>query len=105
MPVLGKSFSFTFRERMDFDAPGPASTSPTTRRPDADETAGVVGWYVLTEHPEGTHLETSMEITVDLPFPGLAPARRDHGHEGRRRASWASASRTTCSSTSARATA
>ncbi len=70
VPVLGKSFSFTFRERMDFD--------PRTRidfthdpAPDADETAGVVGWYVLTEHSEGTHLETSMEITVDLPFPGL----------------------------------
>jgi carbon monoxide dehydrogenase subunit G len=70
VPVLGKSFSFTFRERMDFQ--------PTTRidfthdpRPGADESAGVVGWYALAEHPRGTRLETSMEITVDLPFPGL----------------------------------
>ena len=70
VPVLGKSFSFTFRERMDFD--------PRTRidfthdpAPGSKETAGVTGWYALKEHPRGTRLETSMEITVDLPFPGL----------------------------------
>src|SRR6478752_3454544 len=39
--------------------------------PGADESAGVVGWYALSPRPAGTHLETSMEITVDLPFPGL----------------------------------
>ena len=70
VPVLGKSFSFTFRERMDFD---PKSRIDFTHdpAPGADEAAGVVGWYALKEHPRGTRLETSMEITVDLPFPGL----------------------------------
>lgn len=70
VPVLGKSFSFTFRERMDFD---PRSRIDFTHdpAPGAHETAGVVGWYALKEHPRGTRLETSMEITVDLPFPGL----------------------------------
>lgn len=70
VPVLGKSFSFTFRERMDFD---PKSRIDFTHdpTPGADEAAGVIGWYALREHPRGTRLETSMEITVDLPFPGL----------------------------------
>ena len=70
VPVLGKSFSFTFRERMDFD---PESRIDFTHdpAPGADEAAGVVGWYALKDHPRGTRLETSMEITVELPFPGL----------------------------------
>ena len=70
VPVLGKSFSFSFRERMDFD---PMSRIDFTHdpAPGARETAGVIGWYALKEHPRGTRLETSMEITVDLPFPGL----------------------------------
>lgn len=70
IPVLGKSFSFTFRERMTF--------APTTRiefthdpAPGSDEKAGVVGWYALEPRPAGTRLETAMHITVELPFPGV----------------------------------
>jgi len=70
VPVLGKSFSFTFRERMDFD-PKERIHFTHDPAPGSDESAGVLGWYALKEHPKGTRLETSMEITVDLPFPGL----------------------------------
>lgn len=72
VPVLGKSFSFTFTERMAFDEP---HRIDFTHDPDASpdrEQAGVDGWYRLTPRSAGTHLETSMAITVDLPFPGLA---------------------------------
>ena len=74
IPVLGKSFSFTFRERMEFE---PTSRIDFTHdpAPGADESAGVVGWYALEPRAAGTRLETSMEITVQLPFPGvLRPA-------------------------------
>ena len=70
VPVLGKSFSFTFRERMDFDEPHRIDFTHDPA-PGADEAAGVTGWYALAPRPAGTHLETSMEITVELPFPGL----------------------------------
>ena len=70
VPVLGKSFSFTFRERMDFDEPHRIDFTHDPA-PGADEAAGVTGWYALAPRPAGTHLETSMQITVDLPFPGL----------------------------------
>lgn len=74
IPVLGTSFSFTFRERMDFDEPHRIDFAHDPA-PGADESAGVVGWYALKPHTRGTHLETSMTITVDLPFPGvLRPA-------------------------------
>lgn len=70
VPVLGTSFSFTFRELMAFDEPHRINFTHDPA-PGAAETAGVVGYYALTPHPRGTHLETSMTITVDLPFPGL----------------------------------
>lgn len=70
IPVLGKSFSFTFRERMDFDEPHRIDFTHDPA-PGADETAGVVGFYALEQRAKGTHLETSMTITVELPFPGL----------------------------------
>lgn len=71
VPVLGKSFSFTFTERMTFDEP---HRIEFTHDPDAgsgDETAGVEGWYALEPRAKGTRLETSMTISVDLPFPGI----------------------------------
>ena len=70
IPVLGAHFSFTFRERMDFDEPQRIDFTHDPA-PGAQESAGVVGWYVLKPREQGTHLETSMEITVDLPFPGV----------------------------------
>ena len=70
VPVLGKSFSFTFTERMTFDEP---RRIEFTHDPPAGagESAGVEGWYALEPRAAGTRLETSMAISVDLPFPGL----------------------------------
>ncbi len=71
IPVLGKSFSFTFTERMTFDEP---HRIDFTHDPDAGsekESAGVEGWYALAPARGGTRLLTSMDITVELPFPGL----------------------------------
>ena len=70
VPVLGAQFSFTFREKMEFDEPHRIEFTHDPA-PGADESAGVAGWYRLAPRPAGTHLETSMAITVDLPFPGL----------------------------------
>lgn len=74
VPVLGTSFSFSFRERMTFHEPHRIDFIHDPA-PSADENAGVVGWYALAPRAAGTHLETSMRITVDLPFPKvLRPA-------------------------------
>lgn len=70
VPVLGRSFSFTFRERMSFDEPRRIGFTHDPA-PGAREAAGVEGWYALDPRGEHTHLETSLAITVDLPFPGL----------------------------------
>lgn len=71
IPVLGKSFSFVFTERMTFHE---VNRIEFTHDPDAGsgkESAGVEGWYALTPATKGTHLETSMDISVELPFPGV----------------------------------
>ncbi len=72
IPVLGNSFSFTFTERMSFDEPRRIEFSHDPSAGVGDEKAGVEGWYHLTPRAEGTLLATSMEISVDLPFPKLA---------------------------------
>lgn len=71
VPVLGKSFSFTFTERMAFDEPHRIDFTHDPEVGHGDENAGVDGWYSLSPRDEGTHLETSMAISVELPFPGL----------------------------------
>ncbi len=70
VPVLGKSFAFTFRERMTFDEPHRIEFTHDPA-PGSEEAAGVEGWYALEPRGEHTRLETSLAITVDLPFPGL----------------------------------
>ena len=70
VPVLGTHFPSTFPEPMASDEPHRIDF-PHDPAPGTAETAGVAGYYALTPHPRGTHLETSMTITVDLPFPGL----------------------------------
>ena len=52
VPVLGKSFSFTFRERMDFDEPHRIDFTHDPA-PGADEAAGVAGWYALAPRAAG----------------------------------------------------
>lgn len=71
VPVLGKSFSFTFTERMTFDEPHRIEFDHDPEAGTEHESAGVEGWYALEPRPQGTHLETSMAISVDLPFPGV----------------------------------
>jgi carbon monoxide dehydrogenase subunit G len=74
IPVLGSSFSFTFRERMTFHEPRRIDFTHDPA-PGATEHAGVEGWYALEPLAVGTRLEASLHITVELPFPGvLAPA-------------------------------
>jgi carbon monoxide dehydrogenase subunit G len=71
VPVLGRSFSFTFTERMTFDEPHHIEFTHDPAAGDGDESAGVEGWYRLTPRQVGTHLETSLAISVELPFPGV----------------------------------
>ena len=80
LSVLGKGFSATFTERMTLEE---GKRIEFTHDPPAGakERAGVHGWYALTDHADGVLLETSMEITVDLPLPRLSgPAVRTAMH-------------------------
>lgn len=66
-PTFTEQMSYRDLERIDFShAPPPGVT----------ERAGVEGWYQLRDVPEsdggGTHLATSLEITLDLPLPRIA---------------------------------
>ncbi|WP_377638880.1 CoxG family protein [Oryzobacter terrae] len=70
VPVLGSSYSFTFRERMTFDEPHRIEFTHDPA-PGRHEGAGVEGWYALQPRGEHTRLETSLAITVELPVPGL----------------------------------
>ncbi len=71
VPVLGKSFSFTFTERMTFDEPHRIEFTHDPGAGHGEENAGVEGWYRLSPQDNGTCLETSMAISVELPFPGV----------------------------------
>jgi uncharacterized protein YndB with AHSA1/START domain len=71
VPVLGSSFSFTFTERMSFDEPHRIEFVHDPDAAHGDENAGVEGWYRLSPQANGTCLETSMAISVELPFPGV----------------------------------
>ena len=70
--VVGRSFSFTFTERMTFEEHRRIEFTHDPSAGVGKEIAGVEGWYDLTPRDGGTWLEASMEISVDLPFPGLA---------------------------------
>ncbi|MDN4172134.1 hypothetical protein QWY28_04195 [Nocardioides sp. SOB77] len=75
LDVLGVQVSPTFTERMSYRE---LERIDFTHEPPAGvtERAGVEGWYVLTEVPEseggGTHLATSLDITLELPLPKLS---------------------------------
>lgn len=71
LEVLGVSVSPTFTELMAFDRPGRIEFRHDPPA-DAHERSGVEGWYDLAEHEQGTHLRTSLEITLDLPLPKLS---------------------------------
>lgn len=70
--VAGLEVAPSFTERMTFEAP---ERIEFRHDPPAGvhERAGVVGWYDLQEvRPGVTALATSLEITLELPLPGLA---------------------------------
>lgn len=70
IPVLNKQFSPTFTEVMTFEQMERISFSH-----DPDKTqdkAGTEGYYLLTPNGDTTHLAIDLEVSVDLPLPGLA---------------------------------
>ena len=71
VPLLGHRVDPSFTERMTFDEPRSIEFTHDPAAGDGEESAGVHGWYRLTPRRNGTHLETSMAISVDLPFPGI----------------------------------
>jgi carbon monoxide dehydrogenase subunit G len=73
LSVLGRGFSASFTERMTLEEGRRIEfTHDPPRGP--QERAGVRGWYALSDHADGVLLETSMEITVDLPLPRISGA-------------------------------
>ncbi|WP_182525152.1 SRPBCC family protein [Nocardioides dongkuii] len=66
-PSFTERMVFEDRARIEFHHDPPAGTT---------ERSGVAGWYALADADDGgTHLATSLEISLDLPLPRLsAPA-------------------------------
>ena len=64
-PAFTERMVFTDLERIEFHHDPPAGTT---------ERSGVEGWYDLSDAPgdAGTHLATSLTITLDLPLPKLS---------------------------------
>jgi carbon monoxide dehydrogenase subunit G len=62
-PSFTERMVFTDLERIEFHHDPPAGTT---------ERSGVEGWYDLSDADGGTHLATSLEITLDLPLPKLS---------------------------------
>jgi carbon monoxide dehydrogenase subunit G len=71
LDVLGVKVAPAFTERMVFDD---LERIEFHHDPPAGEKerSGVEGWYDLSDAEGGTHLATSLEITLDLPLPGLS---------------------------------
>ncbi|MBZ5739835.1 CoxG family protein [Nocardioides mangrovi] len=68
LKVLGVGLAPEFTERMTYDEPSRIEFRHDP--PDGvAERAGVEGWYSLDEAEQGTRLETSLRITLDLPLP------------------------------------
>src|SRR5262245_7300721 len=75
LTVLGIGIAPVFTEKMTFDEPRRIDYRHSP--PDTTERAGADGWYVLEDHPEGTHLEIELTMHVDLPLSRVAgPAVR-----------------------------
>jgi carbon monoxide dehydrogenase subunit G len=70
LTVLGIGIAPVFTEQMSFDEPDRIDYEH--RPPGKSERAGADGWYVLEDHPEGTHLEIKLTMHVDLPLSRLA---------------------------------
>ena len=70
LTVLGIGIAPVFTEQMSFDEPDRIDYEH--RPPGKSERAGADGWYVLEDHPDGTHLEIKLTMHVDLPLSRLA---------------------------------
>lgn len=67
-PKFTERMVFQDQERIDYSHEAPAGVVERTW---AD------GWYVLSDHPDGTKLAISLTLTVELPLPkAAAPAVR-----------------------------
>lgn len=65
-PAFTERMVFEDLQRIEFHHDPPAGTT---------ERSGVEGWYDLSDAPDGsggTHLATSLTITLDLPLPRLS---------------------------------
>lgn len=71
LKVAGLGIAPAFTERMTYDEPTRIDFHHDPPA-GANERSAVEGWYALTKHEAGTRLDTSMEITVDLPLPRMA---------------------------------
>lgn len=71
LKVAGLGIAPAFTELMAYDEPSRIDFRHDPP-PGATERSGVEGWYALSDDAAGTRLDTSMEITVDLPLPRVA---------------------------------
>ncbi|MCW2766212.1 MAG: Polyketide cyclase / dehydrase and lipid transport [Nocardioides sp.] len=71
LDVLGLKVAPSFTERMVFDDLERIEFHHEPP-PGTKERSGVEGWYQLTDVGAGTHLATSLEITLDLPLPKVS---------------------------------
>ena len=62
-PSFTERMSFVEKERIDYEHAPPDGT---------EERAGADGWYVLSDHEDGTLLEIEITICVDLPLPRVS---------------------------------
>jgi len=70
LTVLGIGISPVFTEEMTFHEP--TRIEYRHRPPGKGERAGADGWYALERRPDGTHLEISLTMHVELPLSRLA---------------------------------
>lgn len=76
VPVLGRSFTPRFTERMTFTDKSRIEFTHEPRR-GAKERTGVEGCYSLEDVSQGTHLCIELTVDADLPIPRAAdPAVR-----------------------------
>lgn len=68
LSVLGVGVSPAFTEAMTYDEPRRIEFRHDPP-PGATERSAVEGWYELAEVEQGTHLTTSLAVTLDLPLP------------------------------------
>ncbi len=71
LKVAGIGVAPSFTERMSYDEPSRIEFRHDPP-PGSTERSAVEGWYALAEHEAGTRLDTSLEISLDLPLPRAA---------------------------------